>query len=712
MRLKDAYSSDEMIDALGFAGVFFVALIAIQLLISVFSLKEYEGYLKWIPYLSVLIIFSLVLTFKEKISTRLGYAFSAIFIAILYWAIVKKIFEVLYVQYYPDEIFLTIILLIFCSMLLIVYPMFYKSQRINFSTNFILSLISIFVFQTLSWISLFDLNNWVNYRLSLVNEFYYMLLASIFVLFFINYFYEKLELRPSLIFARLSILRLGMDSAAVSLFVILSFRFDSLFQLDSSYNWEYFVGVIRGLNGGGILLFNIPSQYGFLNLILASKLSLSSEWQAFYLFQSLLLFIVASSIYVGFRTLYKFKLGTYLFTIVSICLGLFFADTSLIGPYLFPSSSVTRFFWVYIFLCVAWISPTFSKFQSWFYAACWPIAFLWSAESAFYSTSIIGFMIVGLMYQRNPLAKIYIQKLLFSATLAMLILYYIYWLQYGMTPEILNLFEFALGYASGYGALKLPNNGPLMMPLLIFVAILIVLHKLSKQQGSEKKFLIPLFVSLGCIWSVSSYYIGRPAHQNITALIPIFSTVLYFSSSLVKIRSTHWQSIYLRAIALPFFFIVIIRIFMPGWTDIFYRFKAFTANIEDELPVANNNYKQLIESVDLKKIKSVAYLGEEVSPPLLRNELGWLNHEVWIPVPLYLLYPPTSHPTRLSYLRKYFCVQSSPGGAIIGKQSDHSSDTVQFLNDIGYFFETRTVNSNSEYWSVHYEGFKAELCWK
>lgn len=712
MSSKNYYSPREIIDALGFAAIFFSVLIAIQYLTNSFLHQSVEGFLKWVPYISVLILFSLILAVKEYISSRLNFIFTVIFIAILYWMVVKKIIEVMYVQYFPDEISIAIIFLIVCCIVLLAIPMLYRPQRKYLAVNFVLALTSIVVFQAISWISMIDLNNWVNYRLSMVDEFYWMLFASFFVIFFIHIFYEKLELKSNLVKARLPASRLGLDIVAVSLFLFLSFRYDSLFQLDSSYNWEYFVGVMRTIRAGGILLFNIPSQYGFLNLILANEFSPSSEWQAFYLFQSFLLFIVSTAIYIGYRSLYKFNLVTYLFTTLIICLSLFFADTSLIGPYLFPSSSVVRFFWVYIFLCFAWIRPSFSRAHAWFYAICWPIAFLWSAESAFYSTAIIGFMIIGLIYEKNPLTKSYIQKLIFCVILVLIFVYFSYWIKYGVMPEIFNLFEFALGYASGYGALKMPDNGPLMAPILIFLAILILLQKYSIEQVGEKKFLIPLFISLGCIWSVCSYYIGRPAHQNITAMLPIFITVLYFSSALVKIRGTHCQSMYLRGIAIPLFFLIIIRIFIPGWSNTFYSFKSFSSDIESRLPAANKNYKQLIESLDSNNNRSIAYLGEEVAPPILNNELKWLNHQVWIPLPIYLLYPPTSHTKRLIYLNKYFCAQTSPGGAIVGKLSDQSTNTIEFLNDVGYFFELRSRNTNAEYWSEYYEGFKKELCLK
>ena len=74
---------------------------------------------------------------------------------------------------------------------------------------------------------------------------------------------------------------------------LFAFRSDSINQIEGSgFHWGYYTGVINSIKSGGTLLYDTPSQYGFLNLLIPSFLAFESNRQSFYIFQSILFIII------------------------------------------------------------------------------------------------------------------------------------------------------------------------------------------------------------------------------------------------------------------------------------------------------------------------------------------------------------------------------------------------------------------------------------
>lgn len=135
------------------------------------------------------------------------------------------------------------------------------------------------------------------------------------------------------------------------IFYLFARRTDSLAVIGSSYHWEYFVGPIRAIKNGGIPLWDTPSQYGFLNVVIPALLPIHSAWKAFYWFQSALYFISAGLIYLTLTR--SLRINRSAACVLSIATFFLAFPTPLIGPAPFPSSSSARFFPCYVMLFLA-----------------------------------------------------------------------------------------------------------------------------------------------------------------------------------------------------------------------------------------------------------------------------------------------------------------------------------------------------------------------
>ncbi|HXF28401.1 MAG TPA: hypothetical protein VN457_01005, partial [Chlamydiales bacterium] len=252
-------------------------------------------------------------------------------------------------------------------------------------------------FSLACWVSFLDLPNWHQFNKSLADR---PLATSIFFVFFAGVVHRYLFKTPDPpLTPALSVLNAKLNrtvtfilaASALVVFFIMSFRYDTLFLGTSEGHWEYYIGPIRTLKNGSWLLWDTPSQYGFLNILAASFMPFKSAWESFYVLQGALLFVASVMMFkicIGDRSFS----GSIFFCFAITLSSIFFADPDLIGPYLYPSSSVMRFFWCYVLLYFLVHSKLYSnsslKKMILMGTLLWLSGFLWSSESAIYSSVI------------------------------------------------------------------------------------------------------------------------------------------------------------------------------------------------------------------------------------------------------------------------------------------------------------------------------------
>lgn len=490
------------------------------------------------------------------------------------------------------------------------------------------------------------------------------------------------------------------------IFAWISFRHDSLFELSVSgsplYHWEYFVGVVNSIKSGGVLLWSAPSQYGFLNILITSLIPLQSSWHSFYIFQSALLFLVALFAYV---TACKLSEGThlnYLFNFLLIFLSIFFADSTLIGPYPFPSSSAVRFFGVYLLLFGIYNYSKFGKRQLVYLTFFFPLAVLWSAESAFYSISIISFLIISLWLMGDyKNLKVYTAALLTSLILPIIGISFFYKIRWGHYPDAYSFFEYVVGYAKGFGYIDFPPFGPGNLLLLLFVAIIYLCNNQLKEGFGERSNLdfAPLMVSAASIWGVSSYYIGRPVAQNITAMIPILILASYFALIRAKKNVPKNYLLPLKLVLLPFLFIVFTTLTNPDFYKQIFKVESFSNNIDIKKPRLDGEMSLALNEARLSGFSVIFYGDDNQSTaPYVSEQIYVGNRKSWLPVPLQLIEAPLGEGRRFKYLSRYICENKVTFGAIVMPISDQLTKRYGVIsNTIVQYYELLSAQENHGY---------------
>ena len=607
--------------------------------------ERYFGIAKWLPYIAI--PFPLLLLAAKDLKTKTSFQrnlYSFTSLAIYCCLLIYSTISALGFNKY---------LLLFC-VLSICFALLLKSP------NWIITpLISI-----ASWLSITQLENWSSLATLLEeNSFPYLLfsgftLIGIFIFLFLNH-RQKCN---SYLYSILGI------SLALVVFLFLSFRSDSLFIPGSEFHWEYFTGPIRSIWSGGWLLLNTPSQYGFLNILLASAIPKQSSWQALYIFQGSILFLASSA---AFLSLIFIGGGDFLKKIIIFLLVLasfFFADIHWIGPLPFPSSSVTRFFCCYILLLSTLIrTPLFRK--EIIYAMGWCLGILWSAESAYYCTSIYLFILIADILSSKTKAdklNVFRSHLLCAtsiATIAAIIIFFVYYIYTGIAPNYVSMFDYAIGYASGYGYVPLPLYGPGNLLLLLFLGIGAI--TIAAIRDGDKVTSISLAASAGCLWAVGSYYLGRPVPQNITALFPILCFCSLLSFFLARKRGFEKASTPLLMASIPLFFLVLATFYSPTWWEQLKGMQTYSENISSKLPIMDPKLEA--ELINLDKDNVIPKIIFSDSAALPYSSAVKINRVAiaWLPTPLQLLMPPISNEKQSIILQKYVCSTFKENGILI-----------------------------------------------
>ena len=633
--------------------------------------QQYFGMLKWIPYL-LLPIPLLLLAINNIAFKQQSYKT----IKVLFIALIGYLGYEFYLIYNANE--LNRYLFLFFSITTISTLFFIRK---NYLINTFVSLAS--------WLTIFELLNWRALAKSLHDSPFPTIIFSCISILFI-----WVALSPSEFIKNFKPLRISNNSKYLNtsnalifigllLFFFLSFRIDSLFIPGSEYHWEYFVGPIRTIRDGGWLLYDAPSQYGFLNILLASLIPTQSAWQAFYLFQSTILFFSSALVLITLTRLSGKNLPLKMLVLLLVGSSFFFADPAWIGPQPFPSSSVVRFFCCYLLVICMLISPE-NTFKKIFLASAWCFGILWSAESSVYCTVIYAFAITADALQEKSLASV-LHSLkthitssgsLFLSVLAGITIFYL--IKLGHYPDFLSFYSYALGYASGYGYVPFPLNGPGNILVLLFLGLgFLTLMVMRNREDSH--LAMTLAGACGCIWAIGSYYLGRPVNQNIIAIFPLLTFCSLLGILLLRQKGRLSDCGPLISVAIPIHFLILATFYSPSWWNQVGTLKAFSLNISSQLPKASDTLNAAIKEMDPKDAIPRIFFGDGAVAPRLMGDLN-LAELTWAPAPLQLLMPPISNKTREGILKRYLCRNSSKQTILIYQPGSVSKDFPQFLN--------------------------------
>lgn len=446
---------------------------------------------------------------------------------------------------------------------------------------------------------------------------------------------------------------------------ILALRSDSLFLGSSEYHWSYFTGVIQAIRSGGELLWSSPSQYGLLNVLLPSLLPWTSR-NSFYIFQAGLLFVIT---FIIIRTIYMSFKHSVAFTLIALTsLSLFyFADPAVIGPGLYPSSSVMRFFWVYILIYTILLEyyrhNILNRGIKWVVTGVYIFGALWSAESMLYSTAIyatylLACAIIISKSKKNSAFK-FVYKNISVIFLTLIVINIFYLAITGHFPDWDMYFMYAFNYAQGYGELAIKPWGIHWAVIIALSGIVFILSRLySAKKYNEWIVCSVCFVSL---WALTSYYVGRAVTNNLTAILPIIFYIFIVISSVLMDSKLLAFRLLLNAVFLPWIIVGVIGgIGNPQFIEKLKKFK-YAEDINSKSFKPDRELDSILKSLEATKGTRIVYYGEPYNNPVLQGKNGrYMDTVAGMPIPLVLLEEPIPEEKREIIIERFLSSINGP----------------------------------------------------
>ncbi|HZZ71927.1 MAG TPA: hypothetical protein VFE24_06710 [Pirellulales bacterium] len=320
-----------------------------------------------------------------------------------------------------------------------------------------------------------------------------------------------------------------------------SMRSDSIYSDPTAYHHcSVIVGPAEMVRQGGWLLWDVPSQYGFLNTLILAYLPFETVWQSLYALHGLLLLVASSLLYLFLRQAvpgrFNFPLALLvsLFSVHILC----WAQLCL-GPQNFPSVGPFRFFWIYALSAVLlWeLNLAFDRDRRWTPVwvgmICWILGTLWSAESSIYCAAMWIPAYSGMLYRRlfqiessrslrarlgRYAAGLGAAPLALLTCVAGITVYYLAFL--GHAPDWQCMFDHSMAFKNGFGCILIDPHGAVATLLLVFFGLTAVFVGMLRS-GVNLGAAGVLAGVMGGAWAASSYFIPRSHDNNICNLTPI-----------------------------------------------------------------------------------------------------------------------------------------------------------------------------------------------
>jgi hypothetical protein len=442
-------------------------------------------------------------------------------------------------------------------------------------------------------------------------------------------------------------LRTG-DYVLLALLVAFSFR---TFPMVEYFHWGFFVGSIEQMRQGGLLLWDTPSQYGLLSILLPYLLP-GNAWQSFWLFQSIVYAIVAWMMYVSIRKLSRgwwTAAAAFLITLTT----LFFRPRSaslILAAEMTPAAGPFRFIWIFVMLAflVSWHrrkerdgTVRFALIGT----SIWTVSLLWSAETAIYVTAmwLPALLVDTLQVAAHVRAKgvgpgrivrlVVLRAALPFAALVMtgLAVIGIWRIFFGTSPDLRSHFDYVLHYSSGgFGALPIDPTGVIWYLVVAFLIVSTVLALHAFRNPRDQR-LVVWAAAWGTVWAIASYFTGRSHPVNLVALFPVVVYVLVACMRLRPFESSHHAMIVMAASVLPLLAMpVTLSAGHRGFGELLTARQLSVARITDQIEPMDADLESLLTTAGAKPGDSYVLLGDgRLMVPPWRS--GAMVTRSWLP---------------------------------------------------------------------------------
>ena len=687
--LKNFLFSKNKIDYLEMPSMWFGGIIIlITFLLNFFSELNHNS--EYIIYLSVFLIS--VVIFLLSFNLKINFKFINIFSIFFY------IFIIYNLKISFDLFVILILSLILYLLFLKNNNLFKRSEYIK--SLFILSFTFYITFKIIYWeniIKFFTLNNKIyDYNLYIPEKYLNFYLEF---LFSENYLFLLKYLKISYVFYLIFIFLIFgylisiynekkinkknyflYISPIIIIFFLESFSTYNFFNKiggGALVHWQVLIGPVELMKEGGYLLWDVPSQYGFLSMLSVYILPFESTWQSFYFLNSLMVFTMSMLIFLVIwnnKNLHWYIISLFLSLSIIFYLN---AGIGVDNVNLVPSDGAFRYFWIVLILFMMFkISSVNSFSQFIIILPVWIIGFLWSLESAFYVTAAISPMLFNYIINKdiNIRKKIFIFFLFpISILLLGLCISIFYLVSLGHLPDYYSFIEYIFSWISGNpqnSKEKFNYQGPIIF-LIFFLSIFFTMY-FQNIKNKNSYLIFSVFCSLGAI---SSYLVGQSLDFNINTQI-----VFYIFGFFLIINQFNINKKYYHIIS-PIILTILIASYGNPRTIRHIAFTIlnqdyFLKNIIYEEPAGFNEILTISdvrnEPVIFTEVgRYLIYTTQNKYLDLKNKEIKKINTDIWIPYKPAALFAPLNPTRRKIYLSRWLKRKNTSEGWYISPVNEH-----------------------------------------
>jgi hypothetical protein len=322
----------------------------------------------------------------------------------------------------------------------------------------------------------------------------------------------------------------AVDVLAVALIALASARADYLFDSTAVHHWSAYLGAADVVRHGGWLLWDTPSQYGFLSTLVIAALPFGDLWQGFFVLNVVLLAVSGAVLFVLLRS--WGGPGNAVLALVVVLAALLWLP-GWRGILVTPSVGPLRFLWCQLLLAVLWAHARRpSRRLLLAGTGLWVVGCLWSAESLVYC-SLAWLPAYAWLAWRGE-ARAWVPVVAFGTAATAITSWYV--ARLGHPPDPGSFTEYLVGFHRFYTS-QVSVDGPVWV-LFIVLALC----------GTAFWFdASPLTLALGATtWGVTSYFVGNCNDVTATNLFAILTTVLAILGDVARRRTGEPWSVVVR----------------------------------------------------------------------------------------------------------------------------------------------------------------------
>lgn len=351
------------------------------------------------------------------------------------------------------------------------------------------------------------------------------------------------------------------------------------------HHFSFYLGPAYEVHQGTSILFDFPSQYGYLSIHFISFalniLGRGFTFASFHFFHTIMLCLYFFGFFLAYKFLFKNQFLIFLFTAITILLQTYLQQFG--GLNLPPSTASLRFMFGLLIILSLWYIPS-RQLKIFFASLFTAIATFWAIETALYTIPALFFFLITESFLESGISK----QLLFSffkKSKYYFFFSFLIWLGIAVRefpyhhtfPNFSGFLQFANTYKDGFGAILIPPFGNHYLAITILLLGLFYSFYFLRQL-TLKNDIFPhtkpqktKWIVLGlCFLSVHnfailSYYVSRSAFTNILNIGPFF--VLEFA---ILYRYFQNRKIFINHFLLPSTLFIVL-FFYSCYANVFYK---------------------------------------------------------------------------------------------------------------------------------------------